>query len=53
MVTWLLVARPGVFSIRSRYSVKAAGVTINIDIGPDGAAGDARGDIAEVDIMLD
>ncbi len=53
MVIWLPVARPGVPSTRSRYSVKSVEATINLDIAPDDAAGDARGDIAEVDIMLD
>ncbi len=47
------MARPGVFSTRSQCSVKVAEAMINLDIAPDGVAGDARGDIAKVDIMLD
>ncbi len=47
------MARPKVPSTTSQYSVKAARATINLDSYLDEAAGDARGDITEVDIMLD
>ncbi len=47
------MARPGVPSTRSQCFVKAVGATINLNSDPDGAAEDAKGDIAEVDIMLD
>lgn len=53
VVTWLLVARPGVPSTRFLCSVKAAGATITLDSDLDGAAGDVTGDVVEADIMLD
>ncbi len=53
MVLWLLVARPEVPSTRSRYSVKDEKATINLDSDPDGVAGDARDNIAKVNIMFD
>ncbi len=48
----VIVARIEVPSTRSRCSVKAARMTINLDIYSDGVAEDIRGDIAEKDIML-
>ncbi len=47
------MARPGISSTTSWYFVKGTGATINLDSDPDGLAGVARGDIAEVDIILD
>ena len=45
--------RPKVPSNRSQCFVKAARATINLNTDLDGAVGDARGDIAKVDIILD
>ncbi len=47
------MARREGLSTSSRCSVKDVGATINRDSDLDDVAGDAKDDIAKVDIMLD
>ena len=50
VVTWLPAFRPGVPSTRLRYSVKATGVTVNLD---NVGVGDVMGKVARtIDMML-
>lgn len=47
------MARPRIPKTRFRCFVKAVRATIHIDIDLDGATGNARGDIARIDIIFD
>ena len=52
MVIWLLVAKPEISNTRFQCCIKVAKPIINLDTNLDGIIGDTRGDIAEIDIML-
>lgn len=53
MVTWLPMVKLVAPNARSQCSMKAVRATINLDYDPDGVAGDAKSDIAEVNVVFD